>query len=274
MRGKDVVSGVSEISGLSHAGLLLQRIVYGKHFVRAVSYHGTPSNLAHNLEEHLRYFQRHFRPIMRLELENFFAGERDGTKPGLLITFDDHHLSHYEVAAPLLEKYGFRGWFFVVSEQIEPMPARVRYGPGEHNLSWKELDELQKRGHIVGSHSSNHIRLSKDLAADVLRTEIAGSKKHLEDKLGVEIDSFCYPYTEVYAHSTAAARLIRESGYRYAFSTNSAPIHKHTNPLMIHRTGVDISYSLSRIRLAVSGVADIWFSKRRRRINSLAKAQH
>jgi len=258
---------------LSNAELLLQQMIYGNSFVRAISYHGTPSILAHNLEKHLRYFRHHFRPVMRLELDNLFAGDTGGDKPGLLITFDDHHLSHYEVAAPLLEKYGFRGWFFVVSEQIEPTPARDRYGPGEHNLSWKELSELQQRGHIVGSHTSNHIRLSKDLSPDVLNAEIAGSKKHLEEKLGVEIDSFCYPGSEAFGHSTAAARVIRESGYRYAFSTNSAPIQQHTNPLMIHRTGVDISYSLSRIRVAVSGAADIWFYKRRRRIDDLARAQ-
>jgi peptidoglycan/xylan/chitin deacetylase (PgdA/CDA1 family) len=259
---------------VSHSGLLLQRLIYRNRFARAISYHSTPHELSQNLEAHLRYFQRYFRPIMRLELENLMLGGTGGGKPGLLISFDDHRLSQYEVAAPLLEKYGFRGWFFVCSGEIESMSARDRYGPGEHNMSWAQLRELQQRDHIIGSHTSTHETLSEDVDADVLETQIAGSKKRLEEELGVEVDSFCWVGSEASGHSIAAARLIRDSGYRFAFCTSSAPIHRRTEPLMIHRTSVDISYSVSAIRLALSGAADIWFRGRRRRINeTLAQAQ-
>jgi peptidoglycan/xylan/chitin deacetylase (PgdA/CDA1 family) len=239
--------------------------------VRAISYHETPRELSRKLEAHLRYYRRHFRPVMQAELKSALAGGAAGDRPGLLISFDDGSISNYEVAAPMLEKFGFRGWFFVCSGLIESH-EHAGHDPKNY-MTWAQIRDLRQRGHIVGSHTSTHMRLSSDVGADDLDREIEGSKNRLEAELDGEVDSFCWVGGEENSHSPEAARRIRRSGYRYAFTTSSAPISRHTDPLMIQRTNVDIAHSMPRIRLALSGAADIWFRGRRRRINEMLAPQ-
>lgn len=81
--------------------------------LRAVNYHDVPARLAEPFEEQLRFFARHFVPVGPRELGELLADRWPHRKPGLLITFDDGLRSHAEVAAPLLERHGFPGWFFV-----------------------------------------------------------------------------------------------------------------------------------------------------------------
>ncbi|PCH52940.1 MAG: hypothetical protein COC22_03380 [Flavobacteriaceae bacterium] len=45
----------------------------------------------------------------------------------------------------------------------------------------------------VGSHTLSHPKLSK-LSNKEWKNEIKGSKNHLEDELGIAIETFCYPY--------------------------------------------------------------------------------
>lgn len=273
MRGfiKFLLAGVSDALLLTRLGHLLQRLIYRDRFVRAISYHETPRALAHKLETHLRYYQSRFRPIMAPELDAVLAGGKAGSKPGLLISFDDGSISNYEVAAPLLEKYGFRGWFFVCSGLIENNEHTGH--KAENYMSWAQIRELQQRGHIVGSHTSTHMRLSQAVGTDDLESEVSGSKARLEAEIGSDVDSFCWVGGEENSHCPAAAKRIRDSGYRYAFTTSSALVDRHTDPLMIQRTNVDISHSLARIRLALSGAGDIWFRGRRRRINAMLEAR-
>ncbi len=44
--------------------------------------------------------------------------ESESDIPVVVFTFDDGGLEHYEDAAPILEKYGFRGTFNVVASTI------------------------------------------------------------------------------------------------------------------------------------------------------------
>ena len=78
----------------------------------------------------------------------------------VVFTFDDGGMSFYIKAAPLLEKYGFKGIFFISTKYIDT--------PGF--LTKEHVKELADRGHIVGSHSHTHpeifTKLSKDEICD------------------------------------------------------------------------------------------------------------
>ena len=64
-----------------------------------------------------------------------------------LFTFDDGHQSHLHQAAPVLEKYGARGVFFVTAGWTESRPGY---------MSWAELRELAARGHRIQAHGWSH----------------------------------------------------------------------------------------------------------------------
>ena len=64
----------------------------------------------------------------------------------VVFTFDDGGESFLTVAAPILEKYGFRGVFLISTSQIG----------SKGFLSVDQIKELDKRGHIIGSHTHSH----------------------------------------------------------------------------------------------------------------------
>ena len=62
----------------------------------------------------------------------------------ICFTFDDCYISQYNLAAPLLERYGLRGSFAVISDLIGSNPAVY--------MSWDQLRELRDRGHEINVH--------------------------------------------------------------------------------------------------------------------------
>lgn len=64
----------------------------------------------------------------------------------LFLTFDDGGLGAYACTTEALERYGWRGHFFVTTGRIDT--------PGF--LSRSQIRELHARGHVVGAHSYSH----------------------------------------------------------------------------------------------------------------------
>ena len=101
----------------------------------------------------------------------------------ILITFDDGHVDNYTNAFPIMQKYGFTGVLYIVTNYLGTPGYLNRY----------QILEMYKAGWEVGSHTMNHYDLTK-LTPEQQRREIAGSKKELEDVLGIDILTIAYPF--------------------------------------------------------------------------------
>ncbi|MBP9675413.1 MAG: polysaccharide deacetylase family protein [Anaerolineaceae bacterium] len=99
----------------------------------------------------------------------------------IVITFDDGYYDVYENAYPILEQYGYFATFFIIGETVD----------ARGNLSAQQLKEMMADGWEIGSHSMHHIDLNEGYN---WHEEIVSSKSLLENKLGVEIETFAYPY--------------------------------------------------------------------------------
>lgn len=69
----------------------------------------------------------------------------------ITFTFDDGGVSFYSVIAPLLERSGIKGIFFITTSRIGT--------PGF--LTPEQIVDLDRRGHIIGSHSHSHKEMSE-----------------------------------------------------------------------------------------------------------------
>ena len=81
-------------------------------YIRAVYYHDISPSQMDAFEMQLRYFSSFF-SVDEEDLSLFHKNIWNKNKPGLILTFDDGYRFAYEVVYPLLEKYGFKGWFFI-----------------------------------------------------------------------------------------------------------------------------------------------------------------
>ncbi len=116
----------------------------------------------------------------------------------LLLTFDDGNEDIYANAFPIMQKYGFTGVLYIV----------VQYMDLPNYLTTDQILEMAKAGWEVGSHSETH----RDLVggAESLRYEIVQSKQDLQERLGVPILTFAYPFGQ---EDSAADDYVHFAGY-------------------------------------------------------------
>ena len=117
---------------------------------------------------------------------------KDDKKAALSLTFDDGTRDHLQYALPLLERYGFKGTFYIiirrVPERVKDPSARTGY------LTWDELRRFLKAGHEIGNHSLTHRRqLTRETNMEDVRREINAPIPIFREKLGIDVETFCYP---------------------------------------------------------------------------------
>jgi peptidoglycan/xylan/chitin deacetylase (PgdA/CDA1 family) len=125
------------------------------------------------------------------------------SKAAYSLSFDDGLISHYNYAAPILDKYNLKATFYIVSENLEAdsfAQPSWRYG------YWYQFIQLNNKGHELGSHSATHPKLStlpdggpKQIGS--LQYELNAPIKALQKKIpGYKALTFAYPFVDFNAH--------------------------------------------------------------------------
>ncbi|MDW0198589.1 MAG: polysaccharide deacetylase family protein [Nitrososphaeraceae archaeon] len=102
----------------------------------------------------------------------------------IIFIFSDGLKSQFTNAKPILDKYGFKGTFDVVCDNV---------GKKNGYMDWNEIKTLHDDGHEIGSHSMSHVRLT-ELSKASIEYEVGKSKKCLDD-YGIDPKSFEYPFS-------------------------------------------------------------------------------
>jgi hypothetical protein len=89
----------------------------------------------------------------------------------VILTFGDTIKSQFTNVKPILDKYGFKGSFFITCLWVGSDKAR---------MTWQDISTLQKDGQNIESKTMTHRRMTH-LSPSDLNYEIAGSKKCLAD---------------------------------------------------------------------------------------------
>lgn len=152
------------------------------------------------------------------------AGLRDLPARPVVLTFDDGGLDNYEVAFPLLRRYGFSGTFFVITKTVG----------ADGQMDWGQLREMYAAGMSVQSHSVAHPDL-RGVPDGRLRAEVADSRAMITEATGEPGYVFCYPAG---AYDQRVIEAVRDAGYVMAVATDKG------GPL-----GPDSLYQIKRKRV-------------------------
>ena len=157
--------------------------------------------------EHLAYLaQAGYTPVTMAELAEIWQGTRARPANPIVLTFDDGYRDFYTNAWPILQQYGFPATVYLISAFLDE----------PNYLTRAMVQELDASGMVdFGSHSVHHPDLPSlsDVEAE---SEIAGSKHALEDLLGHQVSSFCYPTG---SYSDREIALVKAAGYALAVTT-------------------------------------------------------
>lgn len=163
-------------------------------------------------EKHLRYLQENnFQTVHFADVAAYFEKGtplplKNGKRP-VMINFDDAYKSIFSDAYPLLKKYHMTATVFVPANLV----GHRAY------LTWEQLQELNREDIEIESHSLWHPYLTRSKKA---HEEIFESKKILEEKFGVPVQTFAYPFGD---YDDRIIKLVQEAGYSLArtFSTGN-----------------------------------------------------
>ena len=126
-----------------------------------------------------------------------FAATARADVPTVVFTFDDGFREHYTEVAPILEKYGFRGTFNVITDDIG-REKDTEFGHRAY-MTWDQVRDLVKRGHAIESHAITHPDLkwlAENGRTNELRRQIFESAKKIEAETGVYPTLLCHPYCQ------------------------------------------------------------------------------
>ena len=199
---------------------------------RLLNFHATPSTRRKEYRRQIAACAGHYSSLSSEGLHRIMAGGAMPEKPMLVPVLFEGFRDNHDVILPILEEFGFKGWFFVPSHFPNVVAGRQRifaarhhlyYGPDEYPgqriaLDWTELRAAHARGHLVACHSRNHTALHPDTPDAVLHDEIVVAKQELEQGLGAAVDTFCFLYGAEYGLNPRADALLIEAGFRYLFS--------------------------------------------------------
>jgi peptidoglycan/xylan/chitin deacetylase (PgdA/CDA1 family) len=111
----------------------------------------------------------------------------------VILDFYDNDIGQFTYAKPILDKYGFKGTFFIVCNWAS-----------SHNperMTWQEINQLYREGHDIESHTMTH-KLLDGLSARALDYEVGQSKQCLHDHLGVYPTGFSPPHDRGWNNAT------------------------------------------------------------------------
>ena len=165
----------------------------------------------HVFEKHLELLATHgYQPTT---FQNIHRGE-PVTEKSIIIAFDDGYEECYTYAAPRMMEHNFPAVIFPLTNYLgkkndwEPFFMQRKF----HHLTKYQLIDLFKEGFEIGSHGKNHCHLPY-LKEKIVRSEIYESKLFLEELLGAEVITFCYPYGR---YNQQIIKHVIEAGYQYA----------------------------------------------------------
>lgn len=168
-------------------------------------------------------------------------------KKSVLITMDDGYKSVYDIAVPILKKYGFTATFFVYNKYV---------GISKKAMSWDDLRALKADGFTIGSHSISHSDLTQKLPNETddafairIRKEIFLSKKIIDRELDQDTFYFSFPYGR---YNPSLLKLSKSAGYRLAVTVDRGSNPFFTNPLALKRDMIlkkDMKSFISRLKI-------------------------
>jgi peptidoglycan/xylan/chitin deacetylase (PgdA/CDA1 family) len=151
----------------------------------------------------------------------------------LLITFDDGARDTLWMARPLMDRHGFTGVVFAVSGLVGGQNDwdQKKGEPAIPLADWADLADLVRAGWEVGSHTRTHTLLPS-LSDPDLAGELAGSRREIEARLGVEVRALAYPFG---GHDERVRRAALQAGYSLGFGIRHGKSRTGDDPMALSR---------------------------------------
>ena len=148
-----------------------------------------------------------YQTILPDQLYEYLVHNRPLPQKPMMLTFDDTDEQQYSIGATEMNKYGFKGVFFIMTIAIN----RPRY------MSKEQIKNLSDSGHEIAGHTWDHHMVTKYVGED-WDVQLLKPRRQLEEITGKKIQYFAYPFG---LWNQAAITEIAARDYKLAFILSS-----------------------------------------------------
>lgn len=174
-------------------------------------------------DEQMKFLKENgYRVITLDQLMDFLEFKAQIPQKSVAITIDGGWRCVYDIAFPILKKYGYPATLFVYTDFIG----------GQKALSWEQIREMTENRLDIECNTKTHRNMKKPLEKesfkdyfDNLQAEISESKKLIKQKMDKDCKYLAYPYGET---SPLVIALLKKHGYRGAFT-----LRQGSNPFFV-----------------------------------------
>ena len=139
----------------------------------------------------------------------------DNKAGAVSLTFDDGNPSDYTLAVPALNKRGFKGSFFIITDRID--------NAAWDESTWDEWRDVSNQGHEIGSHTKTHPHLTQ-LSLTRLEEEIGEPKAVIDAQIITQkCLTFVYPFGEYNDNAKTIAEEYYIAARGISCDLNTAP---------------------------------------------------
>ncbi len=159
-----------------------------------------------SFEAQMEYLERNGYHVVPLaKVRAFLDAKQPLPRKTVAITIDDGYRSTYEIAFPVLRKYGFPATVFLYTDFVGASDA----------LTWPQMKEMIASGVIeIQPHSKSHANLTQRLPDESearykerIRREVEVPINAIRDRLDAASITYAYPYGDV--NETVVGELTR-----------------------------------------------------------------
>jgi len=145
-----------------------------------------------------------YQTILPSQLNDYLLHDAELPAKPVMITFDDTQESQYTYGAAEMNKYGYKGVYFIMTISIN----RPRY------MSKEQIKNLSDSGHVIAGHTWDHHMVTK-YEGDDWDIQLVKPQQQLEAITGKKVTYFAYPFG---LWNEAAIPEIKNRGYQLAFT--------------------------------------------------------
>ena len=171
-----------------------------------------------NLRRQLEYLQAHgYTTIDFYDLARGLANRQTLPEKPVILTFDDGYRDNYEQAFPLLQAFGMKGVFFLVTESINFRDERY--------MTWEMVREMSDAGMSMEIHTVSHPNLA-DQSYEKARDQILTAQEEIAAVIGKTPRFLSYPGGD---YDEETIQIVRELDLWGAVTTQYGTFHRRAN---------------------------------------------
>jgi peptidoglycan/xylan/chitin deacetylase (PgdA/CDA1 family) len=156
-----------------------------------------------------------YHSILPDQLYNYLVYGASLPEKPFMITYDDTDEEQFSIAKKEMDKYGFKGVYFLMTISI----GKPRY------MSKEQIKQLADEGHAVECHTWDHHRTDRYTGND-WEIQLDKPKKTIEDITGKPVKYFAYPFG---VWSPTGFPELKKRDYKLAFQLSTK--RDSTDPL-------------------------------------------